>query len=124
MTSREVATGRPAWSRICASAPTPAARSSTGTTLACDQLWLRSHAVPAAAAIALVSSERWRLARLETSAAANAAVSPASKAIAASATAANASASRSPIASPRVPASGGAGPPSAIARQAEPQHAW
>ena len=117
---RETATVRPAWSRISASAPTRAARSSTGSTSADVQLSWRSHAVPAAVAIALVSSARCRLARLATSAAANAAVSPASSAIAASATAANASASRSPIASPRVTGSGGPEPPSAIGRQAEP----
>src|SRR5215469_14749004 len=127
---RETATGRPAWSRISASAPTRAARSSTGARSADAQLPWRSHAVPAAAAIALVRSERCRLARLETSAAAKAAVSPASSAIAASATAANISASRSPIASPRgpgsrepgsrVPGPGRSESSSAIARQAEP----
>src|SRR5215831_3907890 len=112
---REAATSRPVWSRISASAPTRAARSSTGTRSADAQLSWRSHAAPAAAA--------------------NAAVSPASSAIAASATAANIRASRSPIASPRepgsrepgsrvpgsrVPGPGRSESSSAIARQAEP----
>jgi hypothetical protein len=56
----------------------------------------RSHAAPAATAIALVSSACCRVARAETSAAANAAVSPARSAIAARATEMNASASRRP----------------------------
>src|SRR5207248_5680705 len=82
---------------------------------------------PARAVMALASSPRCWVARLETSAAANAAVSPASSATAASATVRKARASRRPSVPPRgtVPVSGagpggGAGPGSVIAGQAEP----
>ena len=69
--------------------------------------------MPAATAIAVVSSVRCRLASPDTSAAVNAAVSPASSATAASATARNASASRSAM----VPCGEGR---SSITGQAEP----
>src|SRR5262249_54905064 len=118
----------PARSRICASAPTRAARSSTGPTPAAVQLSWRSHAVPAAVAIAFVSSTRCRLAKLATSAAPNAALSPATSAIPASATPADppAPAAGTPgpraarLAPPGLRGPGGPVPPSAIGRRAEP----
>ena len=82
----DLATARPDRSRIRASAPVRATRSSAGDRSAKRQPWLRSQAEPAATAIASVSCARCRLARLDTSAAAKAAVSPASRATAASAT--------------------------------------
>ncbi len=106
------ATTWPDRSRIWISAPTLAARSSTGDGSAAAQLSFRSHAAPAATAIALVSSVCCRLARAQTSAAANAAVSPARSAIAARATEMNASASRRPRVPLRVAA---CAPPSVIA---------
>ena len=98
--------------------------SALGKSSADDQLLFRSHAAPAATAMALVSSVRCWAARAETSVAANAAVSPASNATAASATETNASASRRPSVSPRPARPGGpAGPgglaSSVIAGQAE-----
>ena len=109
----------PAWSRIWTAAPVLAVRSRTGERPAEDQVWFPPYAAPAANAIALASSVRCWLARVETSAAANAAVSPASSATAASATVTNARASRRPSALPRV-AGPGAAAWSVIAGQAEP----
>jgi hypothetical protein len=104
----EKATTRPAWSRIRTAVPVLAARSRTGERSPGDQVLASGfHADPAATAIALASSARCWLARVETSAAANAAVSPASSATAASATARKASASRRPSVPPRPSRPGG-----------------
>src|SRR5689334_10532756 len=100
----DTAMGLPVRSVISTSAPVRVARSTTGPRLASVQLSVRFHAAAAATAIALVRSDRCRLARLETSAAANTAASRASSATAASATPIKASASRRPIGSPREPA--------------------
>ena len=113
----------PTWSSIWTAAPVFAAKSRTEERSAEDQVRFPSHAVPAAAAIALASSVRCWLARVETSAAANAAVSPASSATAASATARNASARRRPSVPPRAGCpviAGSVIAGSVIAGQAEP----
>src|SRR6185437_8932019 len=113
----DTAVGWPAWSVISTLAPVRVARSTTGARFAPSQLSVRFHTAPAATAIALVRSDRCRLARFATSAAANAAARTASSATAASATPIKASASRRPIGSPREPAR--PAPGSAIAGQAQ-----
>jgi trimeric autotransporter adhesin len=119
--SDEATTTRPPRSRIRTAVPVLVASSRTGERSSADQVSLfRSHAAPAATAIALASSERCLAARAETSAAANAAVSPASRATAASATPTKASASRRPSAPPRPSRPGVAAAGSVITGQAEP----